>query len=76
MDSKVRYLPEETNISQAQAQRSQAPPAPPVAVAQKMDQQTALNTMVSFLNISLKRGVFTFEEAANIWECLKVFGAK
>lgn len=58
-------------------QRTHAPvPAPPTAAVQGMDQQTALNTMVNFLNISQKRGIFSFEESANIWECLKAFGAK
>jgi hypothetical protein len=48
----------------------------PPRAPQPIDQNAALNTMVHFLNLAQKRGVFTFEESAKIWECLKVFGAK
>ena len=37
------------------------------------DENTALNVIVSFLSLAQKRGVFTFDESAKIWECIKVF---
>jgi hypothetical protein len=37
------------------------------------DENTALNVMVSFLGLAQKSGVFTFEESAKIWECIKIF---
>jgi len=37
------------------------------------DQNTALNLMVYFLGVAQKRGVFTFDESAKIWECIKMF---
>lgn len=37
------------------------------------DDNTALNVMVSFLSLAQKRGVFSFDESAKIWECIKVF---
>jgi hypothetical protein len=37
------------------------------------DQNTALNMMVSFLNLAQKRGTYTIDEAAKIWECIKMF---
>lgn len=37
------------------------------------DQNSALNIMVSFLNLAQKRGVFTIDESAKIWECIKLF---
>ncbi len=37
------------------------------------DENTALNIMVSFLSLGQKRGVFTFDESAKIWECIKIF---
>ncbi len=40
------------------------------------DENTALNVMVSFLSLAQKRGVFTFDESAKIWECIKVFQKK
>jgi len=37
------------------------------------DQNTALNLMVYFLGVAQKRGVFSFDESAKIWECIKMF---
>ena len=37
------------------------------------DENTALNVMVHFLGLAQKRGVFSFDESAKIWECIKVF---
>ncbi len=33
----------------------------------------AFNILVQFLVVGQKRGVFNFEEAAKIWECMKLF---
>jgi hypothetical protein len=32
-----------------------------------------LNLMVSFISLAQKRGAFTIDESAKIWECIKVF---
>lgn len=37
------------------------------------DEVMALNVMVSFLNLAQKRGVFSLDESAKIWECVKKF---
>ena len=37
------------------------------------DENSALNIMVSFLNIAQRRGVFSIDESAKIWECIKKF---
>jgi len=37
------------------------------------DENTALNVIVSFLNLAQKRGAFGIDESAKIWECIKVF---
>jgi len=37
------------------------------------NENVALNVMVSFLNIAQKRGVFSFDESAKIWECIQKF---
>lgn len=34
---------------------------------------TALNVIVSFLNLAQKRGAFSIDEAAKIWDCVKMF---
>jgi hypothetical protein len=33
----------------------------------------ALNLMVSFLNLAQRRGIFSIDESAKIWECIKKF---
>ena len=37
------------------------------------DENAALNIMVSFLNMAQRRGVFSLDESAKIWECIKKF---
>ena len=37
------------------------------------DENMALNILVSFLNVANKRGAFTVDESAKIWECIKKF---
>ena len=37
------------------------------------DENTALNLMVSFLTLAHKRGAFSIDESAKIWECIQTF---
>lgn len=37
------------------------------------DKQTALQLIATFLNLAQKRGAFSIDESAKIWECLKMF---
>jgi hypothetical protein len=37
------------------------------------DEVVALNLLVSFINLAQKRGAFTIDESAKIWECVKKF---
>lgn len=37
------------------------------------DENTALNVIVNFLGLAQRRGVFSFDESAKIWECIKIF---
>lgn len=37
------------------------------------DENTAFNIMVCFLALAQKRGVFSFDESAKIFECIKIF---
>jgi len=37
------------------------------------DENVALNVIVSFLNVAQKRGCFSINESAKIWECVKFF---
>lgn len=36
----------------------------------------ALNLLVNFVGLAQKRGVFTIDESAKIWECIKQFQTK
>jgi len=33
----------------------------------------ALNVLVSFVSLAQKRGAFTIDESAKIWDCIKQF---
>jgi len=37
------------------------------------DENVSLNLMVNFLSLAQKRGVFSLDESAKIWECIKMF---
>ena len=37
------------------------------------DENTALNVMIGFLDTAQKRGVFSIDESAKIWECIQCF---
>jgi hypothetical protein len=37
------------------------------------DENSALNVMINFLSIAQKRGAFTIDESAKLWECIKIF---
>ena len=41
-----------------------------------VDENTALNVMVAFLNHAQRRGVFSIDESAKIYECIKMFQRK
>ncbi len=38
-----------------------------------VNDNVALNLMVSFLSLAQRRGCFSFDESAKIWECIKIF---
>jgi hypothetical protein len=70
-------------------QESTLPPTPPVndsttqqgpdykpsqlASLEITSEVVALNVMVSFLNVAQKRGAFSIDESAKIWECIQKF---
>jgi cytoskeletal protein RodZ len=41
-----------------------------------VDENTALNVMISFLHIAQKRGAFNLQESAKAWECIQLFMKK
>ena len=40
------------------------------------DPNTALNVLISFVNLANKRGAFDVKESAKIWECIQQFQKK
>ena len=37
------------------------------------NETVALNLLVSFLNLAQRRGIFSIDESAKIWECINKF---
>lgn len=37
------------------------------------DENTALNLMIGFLDVAQKRGSYSIDESAKIWECIQKF---
>jgi hypothetical protein len=57
-------------------------PQPPAPTEEKMvvltdieitNQNIAFNVLISFITLAQKRGTFSINESAKIWECLKYF---
>jgi len=57
-------------------------PQPPQPTEEKMtvltdidvtNQNVAFNVLISFITVAQKRGTFSINESAKIWECLKYF---
>ena len=69
----------EDNISLTE--ESPAPVAaqeqPPVEIKftdiEVTNENMALNIIVSFLSVAQKRGAFSLDESAKIWECIQMF---
>ena len=49
------------------------PTMPRLTEIQITDDNSALNVMVGFLDTAQKRGAFSLDESAKVWECVKRF---
>ncbi len=58
---------------QEQQQQQQQQQQMKLTDIQITDENVALNVIVSFLTLAQKRGVYTLDESAKIWECIKKF---
>lgn len=68
----------ETPVVQDQEQKAPAIPSLQQVRAQLIsmpvtNENQALNIMVSYLNICQRSGIFSLEESAKIFECIKIF---
>jgi hypothetical protein len=48
-------------------------PPPKLTEVEVTNENVALNLLVSFVSLAQKRGAFSFDESAKIWECIKKF---
>ena len=65
--------PESESQSQSQSQAPEVKKEVKLIDVEIVNENVALNVMVSFLNLAQRRGVFSIDEAAKIWECVKKF---
>ena len=68
----------ENNVTSDQEQRAPVLPSLQQVRAQLItipvtNENQALNIMVSYLNICQRSGIFSLEESAKIFECIKIF---
>ena len=56
-----------------QPMQQQAPPPIKLTDVKVTDENVALNLLVSFISLAQKRGTFTIDESAKIWECISTF---
>ena len=66
---KMTEAPVESSNSQEQPQQQQVK----LVDVPVKNENTALNVMVQFLNLAQRRGAYSIDEAAKIYECFKVF---
>lgn len=59
--------PEQQEVQQEQQQQLN------ITSIEVQNENVALNLMVSFLQLGHKRGAYSLEESAKIWECIKMF---
>lgn len=51
----------------------QQPPQQRLVDVRVHSQQDALQLLVTFIHLAQKRGAFTLDESAKIWDCIKMF---
>ena len=63
--------------TQTESTQPQVPAPVPVQTklvdVQVTDENIAFNLLVSFISLAHKRGIFTLDESAKIWECISKF---
>ena len=65
---------EQTNHTASEANTSETTtPQPKLVDIVVKDEVMALNLIVSFLNLAQRRGAFSLDESAKLWECIKMF---
>ena len=70
MDSTNQISMETVEQSQPVQEQTKVPPLTSINI---VDENIALNVMVSFLHLAQKRGAFNIQESAKLWDCVKLF---
>ena len=65
--------PQTQEINQETSQETTEKKEPRLVDVAIINENTALNVMVGFLNLANKRGCFSIDESAKIWECIMKF---
>ena len=65
--------PEPATVSEPEPEPIPFPVEIPLTEVNVTDDNIALNVMVSFLSVAQRRGVFSLDESAKVWECVKRF---
>ena len=60
-------------IQEKEQQQQEQPKEIRLVDIEVKDENTALNLLVSFVNVAHKKGVYSLDESAKIWECIKMF---
>lgn len=68
-------IPIESSTQQIPQQSSDVPKPKEVRLCDVpvVDQQGAFNLLINFVTLAQKRGAFTIEESAKLWECIRFF---
>ena len=62
----------ENTMNPAPSSTNDTPHVPLVSIP-VTDDNVALNLMVGFIGVAQKRGAFSLDEAAKLWECISRF---
>jgi len=75
MEPPASEIKKTTNPNQPTQQDKSAPEQKEIRLVDIAinDENIALNVIVGFLNVAHKRGAFTIDESAKIWECISKF---
>ena len=63
----------DATAASATAASATAPTPPKLTQIPVDNQNVALNLLINFVNLAQRRGAYTLDEAAKIWECVKMF---
>jgi hypothetical protein len=63
----------QTETTQTETTQTPVPVQMKLVDVQVTDENIAFNLLVSFISLAHKRGVFTLDESAKIWECISKF---